>query len=314
MPTLSSILPPISLASTSGTLTAGSGGTGATTLTGVVKGNGAGVMTAGTVSLTTEVSGTLPVGSGGTGATTLAANNVLLGNGTSVLQAVAPGTTGNVLTSNGTTWASTAPAGGGFSNMVVFTSSGTWPIPAGVTKAKVTVVAGGGGGSAGNGTEGGNGGCAGGAAIKIYSLVGSTASITVGAAGSGGTSLGAVGGNGGTSSFVNNGVSCTASGGGGGAGPGTLPSANGGIGTGGDINFQGGWGGQGGVPVAAYGAYGAMGGSSIFGANGSSRIGSGSTVRQNANYGGGGGGGPKNTNAGFFNGGDGGNGIAIIEF
>lgn len=50
--------------------------------------------------------------SGGTGRTTLTANNVILGNGTSAVQLVAPGTSGNVLTSNGTTWASTAPAGG----------------------------------------------------------------------------------------------------------------------------------------------------------------------------------------------------------
>jgi len=55
----------------------------------------------------------LPVASGGTGSATLTANNVLLGNGTSALQVVAPGTTGNVLTSNGTTWSSAAlPAGG----------------------------------------------------------------------------------------------------------------------------------------------------------------------------------------------------------
>jgi hypothetical protein len=60
--------------------------------------------------LTTGVTGTLPVANGGTGAATLTANNVLLGNGTSALQAVAPSTTGNVLTSNGTTWTSTAPA------------------------------------------------------------------------------------------------------------------------------------------------------------------------------------------------------------
>jgi hypothetical protein len=52
----------------------------------------------------------LPVANGGTGATTLTANNVILGNGTSAVQFVAPGTTGNVLTSNGTTWSSTAPA------------------------------------------------------------------------------------------------------------------------------------------------------------------------------------------------------------
>jgi uncharacterized protein (TIGR02145 family) len=59
-----------------------------------------------------NVSGTVAVANGGTGAATLTANNVLLGNGTSALQAVAPGTSGNVLTSNGTTWASTAPSGG----------------------------------------------------------------------------------------------------------------------------------------------------------------------------------------------------------
>lgn len=53
------------------------------------------------------------VGQGGTGATTFTANNVLLGNGTSALQVVAPSTSGNVLTSNGTTWQSTAPAASG---------------------------------------------------------------------------------------------------------------------------------------------------------------------------------------------------------
>jgi hypothetical protein len=58
------------------------------------------------VPLSTGVTGTLPVANGGTGAATLTANNVLLGNGTSALQAVAPGTSGNVLTSNGTTWTS----------------------------------------------------------------------------------------------------------------------------------------------------------------------------------------------------------------
>ena len=63
--------------------------------------------------LTTGVTGTLPVANGGTGAATLTANNVLLGNGTSALQVVAPGTNGNVLVSNGTTWVSQAPAASG---------------------------------------------------------------------------------------------------------------------------------------------------------------------------------------------------------
>ena len=55
----------------------------------------------------------LPVAGGGTGLTTLTANNVILGAGTSTPTFVAPSTSGNVLTSNGTTWTSAAPAGGG---------------------------------------------------------------------------------------------------------------------------------------------------------------------------------------------------------
>jgi hypothetical protein len=77
----------------------------------VLSTNGSGTLTWATPSTTaTAYSGTLPVANGGTGATTLTANNVLLGNGTSALQAVAPGATGNVLTSNGTTWTSAAPS------------------------------------------------------------------------------------------------------------------------------------------------------------------------------------------------------------
>jgi hypothetical protein len=59
--------------------------------------------------------GTLGADQGGTGLATLTANNVLLGNGTSAVQFVAPGTNGNVLTSNGTTWTSATPAASGAS-------------------------------------------------------------------------------------------------------------------------------------------------------------------------------------------------------
>jgi hypothetical protein len=76
------------------------------------------------VSLSTGVTGTLPVANGGTGATTLTAENVILGDGTSAVKFVAPGTSGNVLTSDGTTWASTAPAGGG-SLVFLSTTTGT---------------------------------------------------------------------------------------------------------------------------------------------------------------------------------------------
>jgi hypothetical protein len=57
------------LSGTTGTLPVNRGGSGATSLTGVLKGNGTSAFTAGNVDLTTEVTGTLPVANGGTGAT-----------------------------------------------------------------------------------------------------------------------------------------------------------------------------------------------------------------------------------------------------
>jgi hypothetical protein len=65
-----------------GTLPAANGGTGATTLTGVVKGTGTGVLTASPVGLASaDVTGTLPVANGGTGATALS-TGVVKSNGT----------------------------------------------------------------------------------------------------------------------------------------------------------------------------------------------------------------------------------------
>ena len=49
----------------------------------------------------------LAVADGGTGASTL--TGVVIGNGTSAMTAVAPGTSGNVLKSNGSAWTSAAP-------------------------------------------------------------------------------------------------------------------------------------------------------------------------------------------------------------
>ena len=75
----------------------------------------------------------LTVAQGGIGVATLTANNVLLGNGTSAPQTVAPGTSGNVLTSNGTTWTSSAGSTGTVTSIATgnglsggtITSSGT---------------------------------------------------------------------------------------------------------------------------------------------------------------------------------------------
>jgi hypothetical protein len=93
------------------------GGTGTVngiTLTGTVTSSGNLTLggTLANVDLTSQVTGTLPVANGGTGATSLTTNNVILGNGTSAVQEVAPGTSGNVLKSNGTTWTSAAEAAG----------------------------------------------------------------------------------------------------------------------------------------------------------------------------------------------------------
>lgn len=61
-----------------------------------------------TTGTASNITGIAAVANGGTGLATLTANNVILGNGTSSPLFVAPGTIGNVLISNGTTWTSTS--------------------------------------------------------------------------------------------------------------------------------------------------------------------------------------------------------------
>lgn len=89
------------------TINVQSGGTGTNTLTGIVKGNGNNPLSAGLVSLVTEISGTLNVSSGGTGLTSV-------------------GTTGNVLVSNGTAWISQAPGASGLSIVNETASASTY--------------------------------------------------------------------------------------------------------------------------------------------------------------------------------------------
>jgi hypothetical protein len=50
----------------------------------------------------------LSVAQGGTGSSNLTSASVIIGNGTSAVSGVAPGTSGNLLTSNGTAWTSAA--------------------------------------------------------------------------------------------------------------------------------------------------------------------------------------------------------------
>jgi hypothetical protein len=77
-----------------------------TTLTSISNLNTVGTITSGVWNGTR-----IAVANGGTGATSLNPNSVLIGNGTSGIQSVAPGANGNILTSNGTTWVSAANSG-----------------------------------------------------------------------------------------------------------------------------------------------------------------------------------------------------------
>ena len=78
-----------------------------------------GVFTAGSISLTTAVS----VANGGTGVKTFPANSVIIGNGTSALQGIQPGASGNVLVSNGSTWSSAAAPAAGVSTVGTIAAS-----------------------------------------------------------------------------------------------------------------------------------------------------------------------------------------------
>jgi hypothetical protein len=90
----------------SGVLPVANGGTGSATAT--FSGANITALNASSIS-----SGTLAVARGGTGAATLTAENVIIGNTAGAVKFVAPGTSGNVLTSNGSVWSSTAPAAPG---------------------------------------------------------------------------------------------------------------------------------------------------------------------------------------------------------
>ena len=79
--------------------------------------------------LATNVNGTLPVANGGTGATTLTANAALIGNGTGAMLGLSPGTSGNIMSSNGSTWVSQGLASivaPGASGNVLTSNGTTW--------------------------------------------------------------------------------------------------------------------------------------------------------------------------------------------
>lgn len=153
------------------------------------------------------------------------------------LTGIAPSTSGNVLTSDGTNWTSAAGASGGaFTSTQVFDAgSGTWSRPSGITTIIVEMVGGGGGG--GGATS--NFACCGAAGAYAQFVLDvtniSSAPLVVGAAGAkgSGASSGTNGAAGGNSTFGNSPVYCQTNGGGGG-----LKSSNTALSLGGEFAFD----------------------------------------------------------------------------
>jgi hypothetical protein len=185
----------------------------------------------------------LAVADGGTGQGSYTDGELLIGNTTGNTLTKATLTAGSgISVTNGSgaiTIASTA--GGGFANMDVFTSPGTWTNPGNVDKVKVTVVGGGGAGGWGSNSNWGGGGAGGGGtAIEVIPFpTGTNVPVTIGGGGNPSNSANTAGNSGGTSSF---GSYCSATGGAGGAGYALRNNTSygiGGSGSGGTINFQG---------------------------------------------------------------------------
>jgi hypothetical protein len=97
--------------SLTGTIDVPHGGTGATTLTGYVIGNGASAMTASATIPTSNLTGTLPVANGGTGQTTYMDGQLLIGNttGNTLAKATLTAGTGVTITNGAGTITISAP-------------------------------------------------------------------------------------------------------------------------------------------------------------------------------------------------------------
>jgi hypothetical protein len=145
-------------------------------------------------------------------------------------------------------------------SLQVFTASGTWTKPDGISKILVIGTgSGGGGGSPTTANRGGGGGAAGATCIELLDATSLTSeTVTIGPAGAAGTSNGN-GSAGGNTTF---GAHFTANGGNGGNGGTSLTGGVGGTGTGGNVNLQGG---DGSAGLQGASSPSGMGGSSFWG-------------------------------------------------
>ena len=193
----------------------------------------------------------------------------------------------------------------GFSRQILL-GPGTvsWAVPPGVSSLRVQVVGAGGGGGGATSNQSGGGGGAGGYALGVFTVTsGAVLPVAVGACGAG-SGPGNPGGTGGVTSFGNL-LSATGGQGGGSASP-YSQGGSGGQGSGGSLVQAGGFGTDG-SPIMSNWA--GSGGASFFGGGGRGSSGGGpATVGLSAGSGGGGGYG--STCAG----GNGANGLIIVEF
>ena len=139
----------------------------------------------------------------------------------------------------------------------VFTGSGTWTVPAGITQVLVSGCAAGGGGGSGNASESGGGGGGYGQWVMLQAIsvtAGDSLTITIGAAGAGGSAAGGAAG-GDTTIAAGSTALLTLTGGGGGT-EGTTQTATPG-GTGWPYGGAGGWAG---TSITGAGASGPFGG------------------------------------------------------